>query len=156
MHRALGRGQTRSNGEVVIPQLLTESREPINILYYGEGGTGKTTNIADMARQGKILLVNAESGVKASALKRRGIPVENIEVFPDAESGEELTFDGLEAEWLRIREALHKDPDAYVGVGWDSITEIHKALLDNVILAAVAKAERMGRDRDRHFIEMQD
>lgn len=135
-------------------QPLTDAREPINVLYYGDGGTGKTTALASMANLGPTLIINAESGVKARPLARQGVDISNIEVFPAP--GEEISFDSLEAEWLRIREALNKDPDAYAGVVWDSITEIYKALLDKVVAGAVVKADRAGRERDRFFIDRAD
>lgn len=109
-----------------------------------------------MANLGKVWVVNAESGVKARALRKRGIAVENIEVFPDPESDEVITFDSLEAEWLRIREALEADPDAYVGTVWDSVTEIHKLLLDSIVSKAVVRFEKQGKERDPHFIAIED
>lgn len=137
-----------------MPQKLTDLREPVNVLYYGDGGTGKTTDIAAMAHLGRVILVNAESGVKARALKERGIPIENIEVWP--EPGQDLTFDGLEQLWKEVREELNQDPDSLAGLGWDSITEIYKALLDNVVASAVVRADRAGRERDRFFIDLAD
>lgn len=137
-----------------MPQLLIDSVEPVNALYYGDGGTGKTTHMVAMANLGPILVINAESGVKARALRKRGIDISNVEVYPGP--GEELTFDGLESEWLRIREELNKDPSAYAGVVWDSITEIHKFLLDDIVKKAVVRAERAGKERDRHFIALED
>lgn len=135
-------------------QPLSDTREPINILFYGDGGTGKTTDLAAMANLGKILIVNAESGVKASALRRNGIDVSNIEVFPGP--GEEITFDALEGEWKRVREELNEDPEAYVGVAWDSVTEIYKALLDNEVAKAIKRAERKGVEREPFFIARED
>lgn len=139
-----------------MPAFLEDLKEPINVLYCGEGGTGKTTAMAAMANlgTGKVLAINAESGVKAKALRQRGISTNNIEVFPSG--NEELTFDSLEKEWLRVREELHEDPDAYIGVFWDSATEIHKALLDSVVAKAVIRADRAGKERDRHFIALED
>lgn len=134
--------------------MLTEALEPVNTLYAGDGGSGKTTAIARMANGGKLFLVNAESGVKSRALKKRGVAVENIEIFPGPD--EELSFESLEGQWLRIREELHEDPNAYFGVGWDSITEIHKALLDAVVAKAVIKADRVGKERDPNFIALED
>lgn len=130
---------------------LTDEGEPLNILYYGDGGSGKTTDVAHMAIHGKIWLANAESGVKGRALKKYGIPLENIELFPG--EGEELTYDALEAEWLRIREALNKDPDAYFGVGWDSITEIQQAMKDVEVKRAAFKASRRGVERDPFVVD---
>src|SRR5208282_5542406 len=103
----------------------------------------KTTHLAHMADGGRVLIVNAESGVKRRALERCGVDVDNIEVFPAA--GEQLTVESLQAEWLRVREALNKDPDAYAGFVLDSVTEIYKHLLDPVQTAGEEKAERTGK-----------
>lgn len=143
----------RDDGEENVPTALSEDDEPVNVLYYGDGGSGKTTDLATMAIHGKVWIANAESGVKASALRRVGeeldivIPAKNIEIFP-SEEGEELTFDGIESEWKRIREELHADPDAYYGVGWDSITEIQQALKDLEMKRGAMKASRRGVERD--------
>lgn len=137
-----------------MPQSLADSRDPVNACYYGEGGTGKTSALAAMANQGPIVLVNAESGIKERPLKKLGVKTENIQIFPGPD--EELTFDGLEKLWVQMREDLHKDPDAWAGIGWDSITEIQKALLDNVVAKAVVKADRAGKERDPFFIALED
>ena len=137
-----------------MPTGMKDEGEPVNILYYGDGGSGKTTDLAAAAKLGKIWIANAESGLKGRALKQFGIPLENIEVFPDPDNeDEELTFDGLEAEWRRIREALHKDPTAYVALGWDSITEIQQALKDIDVTRSVAKANRRGVERDPFVVD---
>lgn len=137
-----------------MPQKLTESREPINSLYYGDGGTGKTTALASMANLGKILVVNAESGVKSRPLKERGVDVDQIEVFPGPD--ESITYDSLVEQWVRVREELNSDPEAYAGVVLDSITEIYKALLDSVVGSAVVRATRAGKERDPFFIDRAD
>lgn len=137
-----------------MPTLLEDTPEPINILYYGDGGTGKSTNIATAANQGKTWICNAESGIKARPLKAMGVSTENIEVFPGP--GEEITFDSLEKEWLRIREELNTDPGAYAATGWDSITEIYKTLLDSVVAKAVVRADRAGKERDPFFVDRAD
>jgi hypothetical protein len=99
-----------------------------------------------MAHLGKIWVLNAERGIKRRALQQMGIPVENIEVFPGP--GEEITFEGIQNEWKRIREELNKDPNAYVGTGLDSITEMQQALAGTVGAAAVIRANRAGRERN--------
>jgi hypothetical protein len=127
---------------------LADVVEPSNILYFGDGGTGKTTNLLAMARLGKIWVANLEGGVKARALRTHGIPIENIEVWPDVRGGEEFSWEGFEKEWLRIRAALKKDPDAYAGVGVDSVTEMQQKFAGIVGAAAVRKAANRGVDRN--------
>jgi hypothetical protein len=140
----------------VARQTLADVREPINILYYGDGGTGKTTNLAMMANQGRVVYVNAEAGLKARPLRKLGVNVANIELFPNREAGERLDYDSLEALYWRMLAELDDNPEAYAGCVWDSVTEIHKALLDGVVEGAVAKADRMGKERDPFFIDIAD
>ncbi len=127
-------------------EALTDSQELLCVLYYGDGGTGKTTHLAHMADLGKVAIVNAEGGVKRRALERSGVNVDNIEVWPAP--GEKITYAGLEAEWLRLYEILSKDPDAYVGWVWDSLTEVYNVLLDAVKVEGEAWEDRTGKKRD--------
>lgn len=133
---------------------LEEATETINILYYGEGGTGKTTDLATMANFGRILFVNAEAGVKRRPLKERGVAVENIVLWPP--KGQEITFQGLEDLYWQIKSDLEDDPESWIGTVWDSLTEIYKKLLDGIVEHQVRKAERAGKDRDRFFIDRAD
>lgn len=134
-----------------MPQLLSDALEPTNVLFYGEGGSGKTTDVCAMAKLGRIWVANAESGIKRRALLDHGIPVENIEVFPGP--GETLSYDGLEKEWMRIRNELTEDPAAYAGVGWDSITEIQQAMKDAAVADSVRRAARAGKDRSPWIVD---
>jgi hypothetical protein len=142
-----------------VPAALTDESEPVNTLWYGDGGSGKTTDLAAMAieakkAKSKIWIANAESGVKAKALKERGFPLDVIEIFPDPnDEDEQLTYDGMEAEWKRIREALHADPNAYYGVGWDSITEIQQTMKDLEMVRGAMKANRRGVERDPFTVD---
>lgn len=133
---------------------LTETSDPTRVLYYGDGGVGKTSAMMGMARLGKILVINAEKGVKASALKKLGIPIKNIEVYPGP--GEKITYESLAAEIQRVSDALDKDPNAYVGLVWDSATEILSALLDEAVAAGYVKAQRLGKSRERFFVDIAD
>lgn len=142
-----------------MPATLTEESEPTNVLYYGDGGSGKTTNLMAAAAHGRIWVINAESGVKGGALRRVAaelgieIPIQNIEIFPDPSQGEELSYDGIEMEWKRIREALHEDPNAYFGVFWDSVTEVQAAMKDLEVKRSNEKAARRGIDRDPFVVD---
>lgn len=135
-------------------RMLSDVKEPINILYYGDGGTGKTTHLASMANQGRILFVNAEAGIKSQPLKAHGIDTSEIELWPDP--GEGVTYKGLTDLGLRLREQLAADPDAYVGVVWDSVTEIYQALLTTITAEAVERAHRVGKERDPNLITLDD
>jgi hypothetical protein len=129
---------------------LSEQTDLVKVVYYGESGTGKTTALAGFARLGKVLFVNAESGVKQKPLRKLGIPVENIEVFDD------ITFEALEQLYFDLKGELHDDPEAYAAVVLDSITEIQKKMMESVMADAILKAERKGVERDRFAAYTED
>lgn len=141
-------------GQKYQPAMLGDQQDFVNILYYGDGGTGKTTDLAHLANKGRVLMVNAESGIKARPLKNLGVDISNIELFP--RPGQDLTYDSLEAEFIRVKQALDADPTSYVGIIWDSLTEIYQKLLNNIVDEAYAKAQRIGKDRDPFFIDRSD
>jgi hypothetical protein len=134
-----------------VPEPLSDQREPVNILYYSDGGMGKTSHLAALANLGKVLAFNAEQGIKAGPLKKLGVKTENIEVFPGP--GEELSYEGIEEQWLRVREELAEDPDAYAGVFWDSATEIQQAMKDRSVKGSIERANRAGRDRSAFVVD---
>lgn len=129
---------------------LDDEREVINIMYYGDGGSWKTTHMAMGAHLGKIVFVNAEKGLKKTPLRRLGVPLENIEVHND------ISWKGLEDLFWRLKGALEDDPDAYYGVAWDSATAIVKRLVRIEVEKAVSKAEKQGKDRDLFFTDRAD
>lgn len=136
---------------------LDETEDFLNALYYGIEGTWKTSHAAAMAKLGgPVYVINAEGGLKKGPLRRLGIPVENIVVLPNRDAGQELTFDFLEALFWEAKQKLEEEPGSIVGFSWDSITEIHKKLLENIQIEEVARAERLSRERDRWFIDRSD
>lgn len=134
-----------------MPDKLADAPEPINGLWVGDGKSGKTTHAMDMARLGRVIAINAESGIKARALKTHGIPIKNIEVFPG--EGEELTYEGLESLWLQAREELNKKPGSIAGFAIDSITELQQTLKDISVANSVKRAERRGVDRSSFVVD---
>jgi hypothetical protein len=130
------------------PRALVDSDSDwLSVLYYGDGGTGKTSHLCSLANVGRVHVVNAEKGVKRRALLRLGIAVDNIDIFPVGT--EEITYEALEREWFRVREALNEDPTAYVGFLWDSMTQIYNILLEHVQTAGATWEERTGKKRDQ-------
>lgn len=137
--------------ELVPRASLADVDDTLNVVFYGDGGSGKTTDLATMAHLGKILMINAESGIKAQALRKLSIPVENIEII------NEPTFPMLDTLFWELKSDLEKGACEYVGVCWDSLTEITKTVLTAQIARRVAKAERTGRgSADPYFTDISD
>lgn len=147
-------GRLLPNADPLELQSLAEQDEFSNGLWWGEEGGRKTTDVCTMANGGTIVVVNAEAGLKNRALRRRGINTDNILVFPP--NNQPLTFESLEGLYWKLKEMFDSDPHALYGVVWDSLTEIHKKLLDNVVLYQIDKADRAGRERERFFIDRSD
>lgn len=130
---------------------LSEQREFVKILYYGDPGTGKTTATASMAKEGPILFIAAEPGLKARPLVELGVPVQNISIH------EAITFDALKDLFWEVKEMIEVGgEDAPVAVIWDSISEAHKKLLEQTAFAGYEKAKNKGQDRERLSIFLED
>jgi hypothetical protein len=103
---------------------LDDAPDFVNLLLYGEPGSGKTSHLASMAVLGKLYLLNVEGGAKAKPLRRLGIPTANI-VPVQIESYRDLD----EFYWW-FKAALADDKDGEIaGCGIDSISEIHDMLI---------------------------
>lgn len=128
------RKQTEAVNEIDLTRTLDDDDEFVSILYWGPWGTGKTTHGASMStldHPGRLVAVNAEGGMKRSALTDWGIDPKRITPFPP--QGTRLTYDLLEKLFYKMANDLADDPKAYVGTQWDSVTAIHQYLLDQVI-----------------------
>ena len=136
-------------------QPLHDVREFVNVLYYGKEGSGKTSAVSVMSKLGRILVINAEGGLKTAPLRSRGADTSNILVYPPA--GEDLTFDGLEAVVEQLRHDLRDDPDSWAGVIVDSATEVYAACLEAASDKRVTTARNTkGVEVDRWFTDRAD
>lgn len=108
---------------------LDELDEYINVLYFGDPGSGKTTDVMYMAKLGKVIVVDAEAGIKKRPLQRLGIPTSNIMPYTVRDYSD---LDGL---YWRVKAMLDNDPGCIAGVVFDSMTEIQKVLLEAIIKA---------------------
>lgn len=141
---------------------LSDTREHVNALLYGDGGTGKTTALAHMANLGRMLYIDAEAGLKKAPLIEMGVAVENIERLDFDDEG--LTFKALEDVFWSVKRDLADDPGSWAGVAVDSGTEVYHALLESLVLRRVDKAERLRASgktvadlmADRFFIDRDD
>lgn len=111
-------------------------------LYYGNPGKGKSTAIAQAARFGKLVYIDADNGLKAAALRRHGIPTHNIEPHPA------LTF----PEMLELHQELLlrlADGEPIFALAWDTTTKSAEGFLDEVMPRSLAKSERKARKQSQ-------
>lgn len=120
---------------------LADQRDFANALFYGNGGTGKTTALAHMANLGRVLFIDAESGIKRLPLVELGVAVENIERLDFGPDG--LTYDHLEDVFWSLKRDLDDDPDSWVGVALDSWTEVYHALLERLVARRSEKYRKL-------------
>lgn len=125
---------------------LTETREFLRLLYWGREGSGKTTDALTLANIGKVVVVNAEGGLKKNTLAKRGVNVENVVVYPHP--GQPITHHGLDEVYRQIKADLEQDPNSWAGVIFDSATDIVQALVDSVANDRIAKAKQRGASID--------
>ncbi len=135
---------------------LVDDEDLVNIMYYGEPGSGKTSSLASLARLGRIIYIEAESGLKKAPLVRLGIPIKNIQLVRDTASEQQITFGKLEALHDRLRLELARDPAAIVGVVWDSVTEIQKKLLRIVADKRIDRFADKGTEVETHKMVVED
>lgn len=106
---------------------LDETEEYVNVLYFGDPGSGKTTDTMDMARLGRVIVVDAEAGIKKRPLQRLGIPTSNI--FPYTVR----SYKDMDALYWKVKAQLDENPGSIAGVAFDSVTEIQKVLIESII-----------------------
>ena len=139
---------------------FSESEEYAKVLYYGPEGSGKTVGALTMAKRGKVLLINAEAGIKRRALAKMEIPMENISVWPKPEDRSKgITIAGLQAVYNRVKADLEADVNSWYGVVFDSDTEITQALTAQVSEQRIDRARTKGAeitDVDEFFTDLGD
>lgn len=127
-------------------QTLDTVQEYVRGLYYGDPGSGKTTASAAAARLGKVVHIDAEKRLRPGPLTRQGIPAENIE--PRMHTADEpITFESMLALAAELQNRL-ADKEPIFAVVWDSGTETHRLLLENLVDKAALAAEMVGKNRD--------
>lgn len=125
---------------------LADEKEPTRVLWYGEPGSAKTTDMADAAKHGTLHVIDADGGLKARALRDFDIPADNIEPYRD------IRFNSLWEYIWELKESLDDDPDSVYCLGVDTWTEISErflgAIVDKEQGKKIAKLEREGQDTE--------
>lgn len=130
-----------------------------NTLLYGREGSGKTTALARLANlpgNGRVLIINAEGGLRKKALQNRGIDTSKIVIWPDPKKHQRVTHQALDRLHRKVKSDLERDPDSWIGVGFDSATEIHTAILDSVQQKRVTAIRNRGQDVDEDHVDIAD
>lgn len=120
---------------------LNETTTYLKVLLYGRHGTGKTSAAASAASLGTVLVINAEGGLNTHALSELGVPTHQILSWQG--NGSRITAASLQQLHADLAAALAADPGAISAIVFDSITEIHHILRENVTADRVAKARVM-------------
>lgn len=141
---------------------LAEAREPITALLYGKEGTAKTTSALMLAKLGPVIAIDAEGGMKPTALRARGVPVENVQIWPPNGDVSRITFDTLEQEvYVPVRKALEDaraagQPDPVIGMVFDSFSELAQILTKQAAGESASRDAAKGKQRARFQINVED
>lgn len=139
---------------------LDDTDDYLNILWYGSEGSTKTTSLATAANEcpdgSKILIINAEGGLKVRALRKMGVDTSKIVVFPDPRTDDELDDDSLERVYLRVQADLIERPGSWFAVGIDSITDVGQILVDKAQMARTEKLAAAKLNPDKNFVDRDD
>lgn len=136
---------------------LEDVEDHVNALFYGREGSTKTTSLARMSTMGRVLVINAEGGLKVAPLLKRGAVKENLKIWPRPGSGVKITHRALNKLYFKVKAELAQDPDAWFCIGFDSITEVYQALLDDVQQTRVQRLkEKTGGEVDEFFVDISD
>lgn len=118
-------------------------------IYFGDPGLGKSTAIAAAARFGRVVYIDADRGLKAKALRRHGIPVENIEPYFD------LDFAAMEELQRELAMRLADGEDIFA-VAWDTTTKTAEAFTAEILPGSVEKTRKLGKEREKYDIYLED
>lgn len=143
---------------------LDDTVDFTNTLFYGREGSAKTTDACFLANRysnlplgkGKILVINAEGGLRKGALKKRGIDTDRIVLWPDPKKHERVNHRTLDKIHRKVKSDLANDPESWGGVVFDSATEIHTAFLDFSQAKRVNAIKMQGKDVDEEFVDIAD
>lgn len=130
---------------------IADEEDFTKALFYGREGQGKTTAFAQASQRGKVLVINAEGGLKKRALLAQGVNLENIVSWPKA--GTPITARSLEKLHEKVLTDLQADPKSWYLVSMDSISEVLHVLREQ------ATDKRVGKSRvevDPDFVDRDD
>jgi hypothetical protein len=119
---------------------LDEETQYYRVLWYADPGGGKTTNIAQAAKFGKVIYIDAENGLKGKALKAHGIPLANIEPYRD------VTYEGLMKLYHEVM-LRFADGEEVFAIAWDTTTKTNAQFLEDIATAEAGNTTKNGHVR---------
>lgn len=117
-------------------QSLDDSDDFVRVCWYGDPGTGKTTNAAGAAHLGRVAVAAAEEGLYARPLKKLGVPVQNVIPY------RETDFESLGALAEQLRSDLADDPKSWAAFSLDTVTELASQWVAAEVDRRIAKEMR--------------
>lgn len=127
----------------------SEAEEYSNVLWFGQEGTAKTTDLAratQISPKGVVIIINAEGGIKKNALARQGVDTDRLLLWPPP--GVPLSYNNLKRFARQCEQQLASEPGSILAVGFDSITEVSVELLGQSVTRGIRRAEERGKPRD--------
>lgn len=124
---------------------LDEGEDQTVIVYYGPAGTRKTTSAlrATQTGPGRVLVIAAEAGLKKIALQRNGVDTSRVVFWPPR--GESVSYEGLESLFYQVLADLERDPNSWLAVSWDSLTEVIQTMIDQATQADIARLQEIAK-----------
>jgi len=122
--------------------------EYVRALFWGREGSGKTTAALRASRNGRILVIDSEGGLKADALERLGVDPDRVVVLSPPMGGS-LDYETLDAAFHQVKTDLAADPESWYAVVIDSLTELVAALVNFAADDRVTKARARGIQIDQ-------
>ena len=138
---------------------LDETIDHVNMLFYGREGSGKSSATARLVNSrptGRLLIINAEGGIKKAPLIKRGVDADRVVIWPNPKRGERITHKSLDRLYRKVKADLMEDPESWIGVGFDSITEVYQAVLDDVSSTRIKVLKDKGAEPDEFFVDISD
>jgi len=131
--------------------------EYVRALFYGQEGSGKTTAALLMTKYGKVLVVDAEGGLKKKALASQGVDLSLVRTWPP--KGTAVTAGGLDKVYDTLKADLEKDPESWAGIVIDSATDTVQALTAQVSNKRIERNRNKGaeiEEVDEYFTDVAD
>ena len=116
LDQAIESAQEETSGSGHEFATLDEAPEYQRVLWYGREGSGKTTNTATAANLAKaagskVLVINAEAGLKIKALATMGVDTSAVRLWPDPKNPVQVTHRRLD----RLFRTLYRHYEATFG-----------------------------------------